>query len=629
MPACARTLLGARVRGHLWHDGGVIMRITNIEKRIGAFLLAVCILSVSVLGPLAPRKKVEGAALATAASLTGYFLTAASAVNILTNGGVSRVAGPVYDSIKQKIADFMGTGIYEDSSGNYVFTESASQELYDLLNANPGIDARVVSDFPSMGAWTNNIYITPDYTAWVRSSITDFNNQVFIKSWIHFYNGVYTTQTYVYNISDVAYFALRTGVYIGFYDVNGKTVACNYHIFKQTYTKSSGVFSSIDITNNSSNHSSSTQYNDMYNIDTAYLHFPELYGDSSNISNASFYCSHSMILGKDSAFGMALLKKDTGTIVNNNFTVLPPVQKTVIENNNWDNIYNSYVTNISNQKDIYYTESSGTDVTALRSVMKTFGDQIYQAIEEGATDISDRVNYTNEWLQKIYERVSMIYDWLSQGGSIGNTGGEAGGDVIDYSSILTTINANIFSLYDKNHDIYLTLTSIYAYLDTITTAITSGDANIISNMGTFTQRIVDAVNSINTGVMPDGSKVINYNNIINEMLTLPAGDITDYISRGQIFSSVAKSVAPLCFLAVVSSIVQGLSKRPAEGYAPRWEVPFKLQNTFVDVDESVEIDFSIFSSVQKILTAMWGLLFIYLLIRLTLPLIDLVLDIFS
>lgn len=573
----------------------------RMPSKIIVIVLCVCLLAVSFLRCARPQK-VEGAAIATALSLTGYVMTAVGALDLVTAGGVRRVASNVYDSVKEKIADLMGTGIYEDSTGNYVFSESASQEIYDLLNANPGIDARVVSDFPDP-IYVNNLYVTPDFKSMANNVISNYGNQVLIQS-LGYRTSTMFSECYIYDISNVAYFAFVGHDYIYFYNASGNTISVNYTSLSQTYNFTSGVYSGISKT--------SSLYNSVYYYydgTNEYLNFPNKFYDFYSYSNKngqySFYCSRSLILGQNSSFGMALYSKDSGTVVNNDYNVIPSVSKSVIENNDWDSIYNSYVTNVDNQKNVYYTDSEGFDMPALRNVMKNYGDAIYSAIEEGATDISDRVNYLNSWMERIYDRVTMIYDWLSSGGSSASGSGSSGND---YSAILSTLSSTLSLVLTGVNDVNTNLLNIYAYFDDL----------------------LDAINNLNSGTASDGTPNITINNVAADMVAISTDGIDGFLGQTQVFTSVAKAVAPLCYLVVLSTILQGLSARPPDGYAPSWVIPFRLQKQgVIDVNEDVTVDLSGFESVHTVLIAMECLAFIIFLVFITFRLLKIVLDIFS
>lgn len=554
-------------------------------KKFAAMYLATCLLAASCCIPFLRPQRVDGAATVTIGSLVGYALTAMGAVNILTNGGVARVAGSVYDAIRTKISDYFGTEIYTDSNGNYVFSGTATQGLYDALSSLNNYDARVVSDFFDNPQVTKTVYWHPRASAWfAETTFTDFLFEAGLNT--NAVSGstypIYRVVCYVYNLSNVAYMSKGQNGYFYFFDSLGSQIQVNYRFYSYFYNTSSGEFYNFSSSSSSSHYIASST--------VTYMSFPD----------TRYYSTKSLIIGQDSANGLAYYNNNSGIIVNNQFNEIPPVSSTVIENNDWDNIYNSYVTNINNQKDVYYSDSSGTDVSALRRIMKLYGDEISQAIEEGASDISDRVNYLNNWMSLIYDRVSMIYDFISNGGS--GSGSSSGSSSIDYTSILSAIRTDTGNIDTR-------LINIYAYLDTI----------------------VSAINRVNTGVSIDGSPNITIDHIFDDIMSISVDGITGYISKGQVFTSVAKNVSPLVFFEGMGDILEGLSSPPPSGYAPSWTIPFKVRNASVglDIDEEIEIDLSGFSSVHDILIAFECLLFILFLMFFTIHMLKDVLYIFS
>lgn len=542
-------------------------------KKFVAMYLAACLLATSVCMPFMRPKKVEAAATVSIGSLVGYALTAMGAVNILTNGGVARVAGSVYDVVKQKIMDYFGYGIYEDSNGNYVFGGEATQAIYEALDSMPGISARVVSDFGSNPSVMNSSLWTP-LAASNHANYTRNQSNYIIYAWVSEISGSSTVRiSYIIRYtSNIAYIVISQNGQINYYNANGNLDSTSGYAFSYTYNPTTGSFT---------NPTTSAGTGVWPSVD--YLSFP------SNF----IYSNRSIILGQDSPNGLSAYSYNSGTIVNNNFTEIPPVSKNVIENNDWDNIYTSYVNNINNQKDVYYNSSTGLNVTALRRVMKNYGDEIAQAIEEGASDISDRVNYLNNWMSLIYDRIGIIYDFLSGGESVPS---------VDYTTILSAIKTDTGNIDTR-------LINIYAYLDTI----------------------VSAINRVNTGISIDGSPNITIDHIFDDIMSISVDGITGYISKGQVFTSVAKNVSPLVFFEGMGDILEGLSSAPPSGYAPSWTIPFKVRNASVglDVDEEIEIDLSGFSSVHDILIAFECLLFILFLMVFTVQMLRDVLYIFS
>lgn len=237
-------------------------------------------------------------------------------------------------------------------------------------------------------------------------------------------------------------------------------------------------------------------------------------------------------------------------------------------------------------------------IEELRSIMDQYVSVISDAIASGADDLMDRVTTSNGWLRRIYERLGIIYNYISSSSSGGNSSNSS----IDYTSLITAIKADTGNMDTR-------LINIYAYLDTI----------------------VSAINRVNTGVSIDGSPNITIDHIFDDIMSISVDGITGYISKGQVFTSVAKNVSPLVFFEGMGDILEGLSSPPPSGYAPSWTIPFRVRNVSVglDVDEEIEIDLSGFSSVHDILIAFECLLFILFLMFFTIQMLKDILYIFS
>ena len=150
-----------------------------MKKRFFSVFLALNILlSVFVCSYLHSFTCYAGAVGASAImQLVGYVSSITGLVNVITDGGVSGVSGNVKDAMADVISRQLGSGIYVNSDGDYVFTEDASQELYEAMLGNSSTDARVVSNFGSSFAqngliWGYDQYHTNDFFASSKPSFS-------------------------------------------------------------------------------------------------------------------------------------------------------------------------------------------------------------------------------------------------------------------------------------------------------------------------------------------------------------------------------------------------------------------------------------------------------------------------
>lgn len=271
----------------------------------------------------------------------------------------------------------------------------------------------------------------------------------------------------------------------------------------------------------------------------------------------------------------------------NSYSTFAPVSKDVINNNDWETIYNNYVNNVN--------ENYNSDMTVddLRDLMRQYTGVIQSAIDSGATDIMERVTTSNGWLRRIYERLGVIYDLLYGGGSGSGSGSGSGGSGTDYSTILGSINTVLGTISGHTASLDSTLLLVYAYLQQVR-------------------------NNVNV----DGYPLMDLENISHDLITLPTAEVGTVISKAQLFANAAASVSPLCFLAVIHHILEGLSADLPPDYAPSWTIPFRYQRDgFINLDHSITIDMAQFSSVHDILVIFECLAFIIFLIMWTYPLL--------
>ena len=136
----------------------------KIFKKITALFLLSIVLSVTVASSYLCSYNVSASSsiLDYVDNLTNYFLTVTGAVNKPSGHStsdhidISPVPSSSRNAIKQKITDLINSnGIYE-SNGQYIFTSSAMDELYYILNGNNNTDFRVVNDFFSFDYNLNN-----------------------------------------------------------------------------------------------------------------------------------------------------------------------------------------------------------------------------------------------------------------------------------------------------------------------------------------------------------------------------------------------------------------------------------------------------------------------------------------
>lgn len=483
------------------------------------------------------------------------------------------------------VQSYMGTNqIYEDSDGNYVFSNQFTQDFYDGFSASSDYDVRVLNDFSNFDNYHLSPYTDGTYVSNVTISAPRLYAKYFINSKQYSVSNFVYSEIHVFDISSVAYFAPvnndNQNTYIGFFDASGNNISVEYTSYLCRYNVSNGIFQN-DVFNDNDSQFRSRLKNDSSSL-TAYTVF--------NIAPSYFWFSnHSLLFAYSVAEGNGYYKNQDNLqyYYNNSYSTFAPVSKDVINNNDWETIYNNYVNNVNEN---YTTDMSVDD---LRDLMRQYTGVIQSAIDSGASDIMERVTTSNGWLRRIYERLGVIYDLLYGGGSGSGSGSGSGGTGTDYSTILGSINTVLGTISGHTASLDSTLLLVYAYLQQVR-------------------------NNVNV----DGYPLMDLENISHDLITLPTAEVGTVISKAQLFANAAASVSPLCFLAVIHHILEGLSADLSPDYAPSWTIPFRYQRDgFINLDHSITIDMAQFSSVHDILVIFECLAFIIFLIMWTYPLL--------
>lgn len=508
---------------------------------------------------------------------------------------ISNASNSISNSVKELIASaFNGGGIYIDSNGDYVFSDSTVNDIYDALNSNSSVDARVISDFSNF-SYNTDSYVNSDFLLKLNSLISYLRsegngNYLLVSS--RSVNGSYiSTRIDGYLLSNnFGYLGFtKYSIFdrLSFFNNSAsnssflyKTVSCSYDVNLGTYNVyySNNISSSnyIDlgsyynfdnVQNNSNPLTKDIIYNSLPNINLADLNF--------KLINVSIYCNNSIIIAKDSSSGNGLLNQSTGIFYNSLDERI--FNKTIVENNNWESIYNNYVYNVNED----FQNDKGITAAEFRKIQKKYTDSIITAINSGSTDIENSISLTNRWLKSIDSNVSAIYDYISS-----NSGGSGGSGVSSsWTSSDVTNTLNYLDNISSNSD--------YMYR-----------LNELANLSTYLQIIVNKMN--------------RDEDIYIDLKNTPTADIVDQMVdfKDVVFATIQNAV-PFCYVGLFGVLIDSLSEDPV---IPHWEIPFKT--TIFNIDESIVIDFQKFAVVHSVLIALQCILFIILLIFATFKLVE-------
>lgn len=577
----------------------------NIYNRLLAVFLGLVISFSSVIIPCFSVH--AGAALPAIPALVNYVLTAVGVVEV-ADGIVDSISQGEFSNLSDLLTTLLGDGsIYINSNGDYVFNSDATKAIYETLLNDDSIDAKVVASFPDYRTYSaegfNTSYISSDFISAVENVKLSFSgNYIGCFQQFTLPNGSTETNTYTYfiafDVSNFSFFGFQKDSGSGFvrpwltsYNSNGALDTSNksFKVVYCTYNSRTG-FSLEPASNKSYYHlplfinRSSYPLGGMYvsnDVDFLSL-FPEYnyVGASASSSGGNLiyytsflYSNRSIVISDSAVSGNSLANQNTGIVYNNFYDIIPSVSQDVIENNNWENIYNSYVTNVNNEYQTIYDDSGFVSADDLRSILKDIGDRIDDIISDAGREIIDNLEDVLSWLSRIYDRLGLIEVGLS--------------DVYSSQSDIYSVVDDLKDIVDSYSTDLARLQQIYVVLGNILTALNSGGG---------------------------GSGGIN-NDIVIDVPSLTSPDVLDLIDKGDILASALESVVPFCFIPFFGVLVNSLSSEPSE--APNFIIPFKLNNAMVDIDIEQEISLDWLDGVHNMYVAMWCILLIIYLVFIT------------
>lgn len=548
----------------------------SLVNRLCAFILSFVVLIGSCIVSVLP---VHAAALPEIPALVNYILTAVGAVNI-ADSVVGKVSGQnLLTALSDVVQACLNDGsIYISASGDYVFNSESTAAIYETLLSDDNIDAKVISNFPNWRTYNdlgwNNLYINSDFIEYVNNFI--LLNDVSLLCFMQQVGSNVITACYIYDVDDYSYFLMdRVGSEVKLipYNNNGRVSNVTANVVWSNFSGSSGTFNVSTFTDES-NAIRTTLYDRSNVLESTFLSFPvSSFEYRSSVYPAFCYCNRSIVVCSNVTAGSLLYNKNSEIIYNNYYDIIPSVSETVINENNWENIYNSYVTNVNNEYQQIYESNGNVTADEIREILKDIGDRIDDIISDAGGEIIENLDDILTWLSRIYDRLDEIR--------------LATGDNADVLAALDSLSETLNGV--KADTVYLA--RVYALL---------GD--ILDKMG-------------------DGGSGRGYPDIVNKLPDVDNTNIMNYISTGQVIASTLQTVIPFAFVPMMQGLLHSLSAEPV---TPRWEIPFTLQNQFVNVDDVVIIDFGQFEILRQIFNSLIMIGFIIWLIWFTFYLTDII-----
>lgn len=564
---------------------------------------------------------------------------------------VTSIPSSVADSVKETLASLMnGGGIYVDENGDYVFTDEACADIYDALSSNSSTDARVISNFNNFSyladGYVNNNYLIAcnAVTSFYNTYGSGINNSGinngagvsgdYLLLSARYESGNLTcTSLMGFDIGNVSYFnvnpsgnnftisfissdATTIGVPWGFCSVcfdAGRNQYFNMQANHFGTTSNLAIRGYYKSGNNNNSMQSSLQFIGSDGQNAIYNSFPNVPVDPSllytntywTMTDINIYCSKSVILSKTLPAGNGLVNQSSGIYYSNFENKV--VNHTVLEENNWESIYNTYIQNVN----IDYQEDPSISSSDFRKILKKYTNSIIDAIQNGSSNVEESISISNRYLQAISVDVRNISDKLDDISS----GGSGGGITEEqYNSIMAKLN----DINDNAIDIASSTATISSDIDAIyedTHGISSDMEVLLENTGDTNTNLVaihTLLNNINSKIgdryhnpLPDDNfwmllddELDDYTNTMME----------DLIFKLQMIGTVLQGVVPFGYLAVLNVMVNALAEEPED---PVFEIDLQSNGaTAIPVNWQGTIDLSWVGDIMPIVRSFEVILFI-------------------
>ena len=644
--------------------------VKNLTKKILPILCSLLLVFISVItiSNFSPANKVYADVITdTAKKIVNYIKSVSGVIN-KTVDGIGALPTNLDDSLTQLVVDNLnGNGIYQDGNGNYVFSNQFLNDFYDILNNDSGIDAYVCSDFSSFNDAISSPYTNTAYNdnvvsaiATAKNLISDNDNYIgyFLSCGQYHYNNNVWTHFTVYLIPQNFGFLCcsldSTDIYkLSFKNTSAGNISCRINSFYQSYNLGSQTFSSIYPTGFS---------NDAYELKGSYSNFamedslntiyygfpsytsafiPSYYPQNVTIDFVNYYCSDSVIIAKNVASGSSIITNNTYiayNVVNHNDIT---ISSAAIQNNNWTNIYNKFVTNVSNE----YNQGSDLTRKDVQNIIKKYTDVLLKNIADGLEDLEEKIDDTNEWLDKISRQIDEVNAYLEEiANNLDNGVGSDGcvwteEDVTrvkqilerfylysdDYLNALNDIDTNTDNLESDVLAVKTAIDNLKSYLETwkqkidyiptIADNTTNTDQKVgniqttLVTVSTALNTIISKLDGIGSGSNVDVTIPSIDPDIIDDIVDITEDKLDDLASLLDVVGYVLQDAMPFCFVALAGVVVNALSSEPV---APDWVIP--LSNSDGSISESMELDLSIFDGIHELWISLITILFVFGLI---------------
>lgn len=408
--------------------------MSNIVKKLTSIILCMLVIfqlmSLSVMASDTP----VDSDLPIKEKIFDYVISSLGVIKRGVDSMISIGGDPFSNWLKDKINQSYGEdGIYLDGDGNYIFSNRFTQDVLNKLQESNGYKYRIIDNFNYYDNLIGSPYTTTGYASkyadLISLGVNEFENKFLIVVYQKYNpnapareSRVYT-KAYLYDMRNVVSICLEnvshSQTYYYWFHLKDKN---NNNLWVKTYEFTDSILGNGTMSTDSIY--STTEYtveffnsttDNMIYVNDVFNSFPYRQQNTTsggfNLFNG--FSHNSILLFKDVTSYNAYINDDglNKIYYDNSINIINPVSQTVLQNNNWNTIYNNQVKIINKN----YIEDGGKTLTK-EQVQKIISKQtvkVTEAIENGVENIEESISVSNAYLEKISSNTSDIINILN------------------------------------------------------------------------------------------------------------------------------------------------------------------------------------------------------------------------
>lgn len=499
-----------------------------------------------------------------------------------------------------------------NTAGDISFDSTATSNFYNTLTGGGlgGYSAKYFSGSnPNFSIPTN---VTTQFLSNVNTVLHAYTDSLIQVGYTPYYNGVMLV---AYDISNIVGLYCSGGYY-GFLTASGgnPTQVPYTYIGCTTdgYNDSPAVYSGTTYWTISGARNIVNHYPDWTTIPPEqYNSFPgPVKLKNYPTGYISFKSTKPLILGLNAGqcYGGYQFMQSPTYVCPNVVSEFPTISADQYNTNNYENVYNTYVTNVNNN---YQTlNNTSFDFNSFNQIAQDQNNLLLNAIDQGVDNIVSVIQTQSQKLDTIIGLLMHIRDMLKELPSgVGSSSGSAVS--VDLSGLISRLDTLIANNVTSD-DFDDTMSDLQDALDSISSSASSNNTQLIAINNKLIDLYAALIGSQNSPRHnPNDPSSDNFyygdNYWIDHyyLKTIPDNFMDYAIDNIDDLFDLLDDCVPFCFIWAGVNLISAFATQPE---APCFTIPFTIDS--FGIDEEITIDFSDFALLHTILTDGLSILFL-------------------